>query len=507
MSATWRYERPQSLAILSRPTLSVAVVIACRGGQDKLDLVLASLKAQSYPARLLNVYIVDDGSTPPLKLPAIRPAKTKILKFKNQSDLWGKTDATNHVITKLKEDVIWCMDADMVMHPDHLAHMMKWHHESDDYLVLGWKRFVADWNYNAKELTKALEDGQFHELHRESEGKEGWETLITGTKDLREPGLESFRAVVGATFSITRKNWLNLGGYNPLFKTGEDTELGWRVLVSGIRMVPERDAHSWHLGISTVEQHMDTVIAHNRPLFANYIPGLAYLRGHAPLNWAVAENHVIVDCRTTTFESFKTMINDFLSDRKGQARFTLLGPWSELPKRYRVIEDPLVELRAIYRYCFTDSRFTFELLHGEDPLPIEDILAKMKVSASPYLYYSEGNLDPRIRFGALRQKMLKSKRGLEGFVDAQDQRNFLVYAPALGRARRIPGSVYSNIEQQWGLEWVEITEFDFSKRLSLRTFLPLIFIALRSFTRVRKPKDLKNLIKRIIKVTRNSLSK
>jgi hypothetical protein len=201
------------------------------------------------------------------------------------------------------------------------------------------------------------------------------------------------------------------------------------------------------------------------------------------------------------------MINEFLSDRKGQARFTLLGPWSELPKRYRVIEDPLVELRAIYRYCFTDSRFTFELLHGEDPLPIEDILVKMKVSASPYLYYSEGNLDPRIRFGALRQKMLKSTRGLEGFVDSQDQRNFLVYAPALGRARRIPGSVYSNIEQQWGLEWVEITEFDFSKRLSLRTFLPLIFIALRSFTKVRKPKDLKNLIKRIIKVTRNSLSK
>lgn len=507
MSATWRYDRPEALAINLRPSLSVAVVIACRGGQDKLDLVLASLKAQSYPSRLINVYIVDDGSTPALKLPAIRPTKSKILKFKNAQDLWGKTDATNHVISKLKEDVVWCMDADMVMHPDHLAHMMKWHHESDDYLVLGWKRFVPDWNYNPKELSQALSDGKFHELHQESEGKEGWETLITGTKDLRNPGLESFRAVVGATFSISRKNWLALGGYNPLFKTGEDTELGWRVLMSGIRMVPERDAHSWHLGISTVEQHMETVIQHNRPLFANYIPGLAYLRGHAPLTWAVAENQVIVDCRNMSFEAFKSMVNEFLSDRKGQAKFLLLGPWSELPARYRVIEDPLKDVRAIYRYCMADARFAFEILHGDEVLMIDDILEKMKVASSPYIYFTEGSLDERIRFGALRHKITKSKNGLEGFVDTKDQRTFLVFAPALGRARRMPGKIYSNIEQQWGLEWVEISQFDFSKNLSLRTLFPLIFIALRSFAKVRRPKDLKNLIKRIIKVTRNSLSK
>ena len=51
----YRFERPDDLEIVQRPKLSVAVVIACRGGQEKLDLTLASIAAQSYPAKLINV--------------------------------------------------------------------------------------------------------------------------------------------------------------------------------------------------------------------------------------------------------------------------------------------------------------------------------------------------------------------------------------------------------------------------------------------------------------------
>jgi hypothetical protein len=58
MSQTvFRFERPDNLEILQQSKLSVAVVISCRGGQDKLDLTLASLAVQSYPAKLVNVYM------------------------------------------------------------------------------------------------------------------------------------------------------------------------------------------------------------------------------------------------------------------------------------------------------------------------------------------------------------------------------------------------------------------------------------------------------------------
>ena len=104
MSQTvFRFERPDNLEILQQSKLSVAVVISCRGGQDKLDLTLASLAVQSYPAKLVNVYIVDDGSEPPLKLPKIRPAKVKLINYKNDPKKWGKTKATMRLPHHLKK--------------------------------------------------------------------------------------------------------------------------------------------------------------------------------------------------------------------------------------------------------------------------------------------------------------------------------------------------------------------------------------------------------------------
>ena len=110
-----RFSRPQDLDLVARPKLSVAVVIACRDGQEKLDLVLASLTAQSYPASLISVYVIDDGSAKPLTLPKIRPAKTKLISYKNSPGKWGKTAATNDCVAKLREEVLWFIDADMVL--------------------------------------------------------------------------------------------------------------------------------------------------------------------------------------------------------------------------------------------------------------------------------------------------------------------------------------------------------------------------------------------------------
>jgi glycosyltransferase involved in cell wall biosynthesis len=148
----YRFSRPDNLTLVAKPKLSVAVVIACRDGQEKLDLVLASLAAQSYPAALTSVYVIDDGSAKALVLPAIKPLKTKLISYKNSPGKWGKTAATNDCVARLREDVLWFIDADMVFEPDHLAHHMKWHHDSDDYAVLGWKRFVKKWPYNPETL-------------------------------------------------------------------------------------------------------------------------------------------------------------------------------------------------------------------------------------------------------------------------------------------------------------------------------------------------------------------
>src|SRR5262245_18516167 len=60
------------------PGSCVSVLVPAHGDQERLDLTLASLAAQSYPGHLTEVVVVDDGSDPPLRLPPIRPERTRL---------------------------------------------------------------------------------------------------------------------------------------------------------------------------------------------------------------------------------------------------------------------------------------------------------------------------------------------------------------------------------------------------------------------------------------------
>ncbi len=499
-SIPYRYNRPTNLDLVEKPTKTVAVIISCRDGQDKLNLTLASLAAQTYPQKLFAVYVIDDGSNPAIKLPKIRPSKTSIIKFGNSTTKWGKAEATNFGASKLKEEIFWFLDADMVLEPSHLAHHMKWHHEADDYLILGWKRFVQEWNYSPQELLTTLNSGGFQELHPVSEVKEQWEALVTNTDDLRSATLASFRTLVGATFSMTRKSWESVGGYNPEFKLGNDTELGWRTLINGLRYVPEREAHSWHLGLTRIETNRDLVIAHNRPIFANYIPGFGYMRKGSDFDFKVPDFEVLLDCRLMTSQSFHKVVKDLQSSVHTQARYRLMGPWEKLAGRYSVSDDPHEQLRAIYRSCFGDARFTFENLAGNEHLSVNEILSMVKVKATPFVFFTEGNPDEGVIFSGMHAHILSTGNGLEGVVDPLDQRTFIALAPALSRAQKVGGNLQENIQNGWGLRWQDVSQFDFGLPMPRPTVRQFFRMVLGSLKRLKNPGDLFRLAPKALKV-------
>lgn len=77
-----------------QPTMTVSVVIPAFQCQPTLDLTLASLSRQTYPADLLEVIVVDDGSEPPLTLPPIRPERTKLVRLDDADKFgWGRANA------------------------------------------------------------------------------------------------------------------------------------------------------------------------------------------------------------------------------------------------------------------------------------------------------------------------------------------------------------------------------------------------------------------------------
>jgi glycosyltransferase involved in cell wall biosynthesis len=511
MSQVFRFERPDDLNILEETKLSVAVVISCRGGQDKLDLTLSSIAAQSYPSRLINVYIVDDGSEPALNLPKIRPAKTKIINYKNDPKKWGKTKATNAVTAGLKEDVFWFVDADMVFDPDHLEHHMKWHHDGDDYAVLGWKRFVKEWSYSPAELKKSLDNSEFLDLHEEHWGKELWETRSEKTNDLRNPGIEGFRNFVGATFSITNKNWKLLSGYNPDLVTGEDVELGYRIQQAGLRTVADRQALSWHLGYSTYEKYAEELKRHNDPALAQYIAEQRTTRERSIHRFKVSTYEVVVDARSCTLKQFLDHKAELLSLSGTQAEFILLGNWSDLTKRYSPTQDQFADLREIHAWLKGDSQFRFQELSSDAHLKIEEILDLYSNSSTPIRLFVEG--DFKLSLKDLVSHLRLTEMGLLGLVNEKDKRAFAVLNSALARARRTKGDTYQNISEQFGAHWMIFNDnYEKSyRRISAESGIKHTVPARakrylrRELRKINSPKQLLIFVNKSLKIIKNRL--
>jgi GT2 family glycosyltransferase len=453
----YRFNRPDNLTLVAKPKLSVAVVIACRDGQEKLDLVLASLAAQSYPAALTSVYVIDDGSAKALVLPSIKPLRTKLISYKNSLGKWGKTAATNDCVTRLREDVLWFIDADMIFEPDHLAHHMKWHHDNDDYAVLGWKRFVKNWSYHPEDLYKALKGGVFDQLHEESWGKDLWEERVQRTNDLVKPALDGYRAFVGATFSIKNDRWRELGGYNRNLITGEDIELGWRIFTHGLRTVVDRSANSWHLGYSTVESNKDQIHRHNDPSLAQVIPQMHSIRAMNNFIWSVPTYQVFVDVRETTLSQFLELRSKLLALPGTNAHFTLLAPWKLLSKRYSPVGDIYADLREIRNWLQGDPQYSLDEIEINKEITIEEVLERFTHGATPYYIFAEARVN--IDLKDLVDQLLVSEQGLVGVADKFDKRALALFAPALGRALESEGSLYRSISRQWGVLWMSDDQF------------------------------------------------
>ena len=493
------YERPENLDLSFQPKLKVTIVIPARGNQEKLDLTLAALALQSYPQRLTRTIVIDDGSEIPLQLPRLRPKNSELVRFTGKSGLWGKTRAINEVASTVKSDVIWFLDSDMVTEPDHLAHHMKWHHHSSEYIVLGWKRFVGEWKYNADNLTEKLTEGAFASLHQESFPHEYFESRVNATKDLRSPGLEGFRALVGATFSMRTTAWRELGGYNEAFTTGEDTELGWRALMHGFTLVPEPAAKSWHLGLTTFTANSQTMFSHNNPNLANWIPALRHLRKKrevAGLLWQVPDQHLVIDCRNITLERFRNRIQKFFR-KSGQSSLTLLGDWKSLDKRYSPLNDELKDLRAIRDWYQGDPRVEFAQVSAGRALSIEEILHYCPINSIPFSYFCEPGIDESLEFSMLKIELTKQSFGLIGTVDDRGHRAFAVFTPALARAHRHDAKhLYSGIDYLWGVRWESIERIKKNDERKIAQMKSLATYSLIRISKIRSAKDLKSLVLR-----------
>ncbi len=343
------------------PTLSVSVVIPAHGHPDKLALVLASLAAQSYPAHLMEVIVVDDGSPEPLTLPEVRPDNTRLLT--SSPGGWGSAHAVNTGVEASSGQVILRLDADMLVYREHVESQMRWHHQVDYGVALGHKLFV---DFDPAAMTPAhvrdeVAAGRAGKLFDPETADPHWvERLINKNDRLRTAGRLSYKVFIGATGSLHRSLFDAAGGLDAALVLGGDTEFAYRVAQQGAVFVPDLDTSSWHLGRSQMQTRRDAGTRYRMPYVSNRVPDFHLRRKRPDLQWEVPLVDVVVPAGDHTLEEVDATVSALLTGTTPDLRLWLVGPWDSLHEdRRSPLDEDILDLRLVRETFRGDPRVRF----------------------------------------------------------------------------------------------------------------------------------------------------
>ena len=339
------------------PTLSVTVVVPTFNYQRTLPYVLAGLAAQSYPAHLLEVLVVDDQSSPPQALPEVRPDRTRIIRVEEG---WGRANACHLGALAAEGDVLHWYDADMLAHREEVEAHARWHHLIDYAVPGGDKRFVDPTSLfdldpaDVRDRVAAggaadLFPGEEHEPHQ-------WvEDYWAKTDDLRAAGPRAQRFHIGMTGSVSKALYLDSAGFDRTLRLGEDMHLGHSLAQAGGVFVVERAAKSWHLGRSQVLRRAEQVNRYNDPYLADLVPTMRPKRNRRGRAYQVPYLEVVV----TAGHADETvhLVDSLLDGDVPDLRVTLVGPWGSVhDDRVQPVEDPVLETRIVHRSYLHEPR-------------------------------------------------------------------------------------------------------------------------------------------------------
>jgi GT2 family glycosyltransferase len=330
-----------------QPTRTVSVIVPAFQCQPTLDLTLAALSRQTYPADLLEVVVVDDGSDPPLTLPPIRPGRTRLVRVEGGG--WGRANALHEGARHSTGEILHWLDADMVVYPEHVAAQARWHHVLPYAVTLGYKRFVDQDRHGPWPTPERVAAGPA-DLFDDAAGEPHSyvERYIAQTDQLRTADHLAFRIHVGATAALRRELYEAAGGLDTELRLGEDTELGYRLAQAGAVFVPEPRARAWHLGSTHVMRAREEVARYNRPFLVDRVPYPRHWRRTGGTTWTVPLAEVVLPVADEPLERVRAAVDSVLRGTEHDVRVQLVGPWDTLDgARVRVLADPRLDLRLV----------------------------------------------------------------------------------------------------------------------------------------------------------------
>ncbi|GAA0943074.1 glycosyltransferase family 2 protein [Nonomuraea longicatena] len=324
-----------------RPVKSVSVVIPAYDCQDDLDRTLVALAKQSYPAGLTEIVVADDGSRPPLAAPGARVVRV--------NEGWGRGAARQTGALAATGEVIHWLDADMILHEEHLEAHMRWHHVLDHAVVIGDTRFVE-------------------ELGEPGERTPYTEQKLQSTRMLKDAGTGAYLLHTGASTSVPAALLRAAGGVDVSLNMAEDTELGYRLAQAGAVFIPEPLARGWHVGASTVMTREKEVHRHNWSFLGDFLPQLRWLRSHPRRQWRVPYVRVVTEA--AGYERTRATVDAALAGTVPDVAVTVVGPWDTLTEgRRSSLDDPRLDLRLLRNLYTHEPRVSFAVRQPASVFP------------------------------------------------------------------------------------------------------------------------------------------
>jgi glycosyltransferase involved in cell wall biosynthesis len=332
------------------PSMRVSVIAPAYNSQEKLDLTLAGLVDQSYPAELIEVIVVDNGSVPPLRLPEIGPENTRLI----VCDVPGRANARNAGLRVATGDVIHWLDSDIVLERTAIEAHMRWHHLAPYLAVTSYLRFSSNpWPPPAEvirvdERAKLFEPTQPHE----------WiVNLVERTDGLRANGTSAFGLHVGGSTSVNARLIEAAGPMDEALVLGEDTEMGYRLAEAGAVFVPEPASIGYHLGPTMQMRHAKAISRSNYAFIPDRIPQYRWLRAHPYRQYLVPYVEVEVEATGSSYEDVRGTVDGILASTIPDVSVLISGPWDELvPNRRAPLEDPDLDMVLVRGYYASEGR-------------------------------------------------------------------------------------------------------------------------------------------------------
>ena len=241
-----------------RPFLSV--VIPTHDAPELLEGALRSLGEQDFPARNVEIVVVDDGS--PRFDPAgwddlAGPFRLVLIRKEENS---GRGRARNEGIRAARGDVVLFLDGDMTAAPGFLRAHAEFHRTHPGEVGVGNIRFGSQIPTTA--LTQYLDS--------------------RGVQRYRSGETVPFKCFVTGNSSVSRQTLLDVGLFDEDFHAygGEDLELGYRLHRRQIAFRFAGDALSHHHHLRPLEQTcqlMHTYGSQSLPILLRKHPELAPL--------------------------------------------------------------------------------------------------------------------------------------------------------------------------------------------------------------------------------------